>query len=76
VAPWEPGRDHEDCFLLDLACALECSRADAVGHATAAGYEFAQAIEPALARRDLLLPGAPAADSWGRRGVRMLSISP
>jgi hypothetical protein len=76
VAPWAPDRDHQDCYLLDLACALECSRADAVGRAPAADYVFAQAIEPALARRDLLLPDAPAADAWGRHGLRMLAISP
>jgi hypothetical protein len=76
VAPWEPDRDHPDCYLLDLACALECSRADAVGHAPAADYMFTQAMEPALARRELLLPDAPAADAWGRLGLRMLSISP
>jgi hypothetical protein len=75
VARWEPGRDYPDCYLLDLACALECSRADAVGHAPGADYVFTQALEPALARRDLLLPDAPAADTWGGHGLRMLSIS-
>jgi hypothetical protein len=74
VARWEPGRDYPDCYLLDLACALECSRADAVGHAPGADYVFTQAIEPALARRDLLLPDAPAAETWGGHGLRMLSI--
>jgi hypothetical protein len=76
LAPWEPDRDHPDCYLLDLACALECSRADAVGHAPGADYVFTPAIKPALARRDLLLADGPAADAWGRHGVRMLSISP
>jgi hypothetical protein len=76
LAPWEPDRDHPDCYLLDLACALECSRADAVGHAPGADYVFTQAIKPALARRDLLLADGPAAEAWGSHGVRMLSISP
>jgi hypothetical protein len=76
VAPWEPDHDRPRSYLLDLACAAECSRADAVGHAPGADYVFAPAIEPALARRDLLVPGAPPADAWGRHGLSMLSISP
>jgi hypothetical protein len=76
VAPWAGDRDRPDSYLLDLACGLECSRADAVGHAPGADYVFAPAIEPALVRRDLMLPGAPPADAWGRHGLSMLSISP
>ena len=76
MAPWNPDRDHPDYYLLDLACAVECSRADAVGHAPAADYVFTQPIEPALARRDLMLPGTPPGDAWGRHGLRMLSIAP
>ena len=75
MAPWDTARDHPECYLLDLACALECSRADAVGHAPGADYVFTQAIQPALTRRDLLLPDAPAKDAWGRHGLRMLAVS-
>jgi hypothetical protein len=75
MAPWDTARDHPECYLLDLACALECSRADAVGHAPGADYVFARAIQPALTRRDLLLPDAPAKDAWGRHGLRMLAVS-
>jgi hypothetical protein len=76
VAPWEPDRDRPDSYLADLACGMECSRADAVGHAPGADYVFTPAIEPALARRELLLPGAPPRDTWDRLGLSMLSISP
>jgi len=76
VAPWAGDRDRPDSYLLDLACGLECSRADAVGHAPGADYMFAPAIEPALMRRELLLTGAPPADTWGRHGLSMFSISP
>ena len=76
VAPWDRDRDRPDSYLLDLACGLECSRADAVGHAPGADYVFAPAIEPALVRRELLLAGAPPAGAWGRHGLSMLSISP
>jgi hypothetical protein len=76
VAPRAGDRDRPDSYLLDLACGLECSRADAVGHAPGADYMFAPAIEPALMRRELLLAGAPQADAWGRHGLSMFSISP
>ena len=75
VAPWATAGDHPECYLLDLACALECSRADAVGHAPGADYVFTRAIHPALTRRDLLVPDAPAEDAWGRHGLRMLAVS-
>jgi hypothetical protein len=61
--------------LLDLACARECAQADAVAHG-GADWQFAQRIGwPALARRDLFLPGAPALDTWGSRGLRLFTIS-
>jgi hypothetical protein len=74
LAPWDTAHDHPECYLLDLACAVECSRADAVGLAPGDGYVFTRAIQPALARRDLLLPDAPAPDAWGRHGLRMLAV--
>jgi hypothetical protein len=76
VAPWPaagqtaPGED----YLLDLACARECAQADAVGFA-AGDYEFTQRLTgPALARRELFLPGSPAPDSWGTRGLRLITL--
>ncbi len=35
AVPWPAGREHGGSYLLDLACARECSQADAVGHAGA-----------------------------------------
>jgi hypothetical protein len=81
VAPW-PDHDGQaggetapdDAYLLDLACARECGQADAVGFG-AADYEFTRWLAaPALARRELFLPGSPAADSWGVRGLRLITL--
>jgi hypothetical protein len=76
VAPWP---DHSESapdedYLLDLACARECAQADAVGFGPA-DYEFTHwPATPALARRELFLPGSPAPDSWGTRGLRLITI--
>jgi hypothetical protein len=79
--PWPadgaaPGADTlPDTYLLDLACARECAQADAVGFGPAE-YEFARWLDaPALARRDLLLPGGPAAGDWGAHGLRQFTIT-
>jgi hypothetical protein len=81
VAPW-PGGGQPDAslpgtYLLDLTCARECAQADAVGFSATAGeYEFTQRLaEPALARRELFLPGSPPPDAWGARGFRTFLIS-
>ncbi len=70
TAPWEAGRDYPETHLLDLACALECSRADAVGYSPGDGYVFSTKIEPALARTALLAAsfagGALGEDSAGQ----------
>jgi hypothetical protein len=54
AAPWppaDPAGQVPESYLLDLACARECSRADAVG--TGGGvYAFAPSLAPALARRE------------------------
>jgi hypothetical protein len=93
VAPWATGREYPDTYLLDLACARECSRADAVGYSTGAGtgasadidlpagigaldYAFTDAVEPVLARRELLGPAAPLVADWGKRGLRLFAVSP
>jgi hypothetical protein len=86
VAPWATGREYPDTYLLDLACARECSRADAVGYSTGLGtaapaeigaldYAFTDSLEPALARRELLGPDAPPVVDWGRRGLRLFAVS-
>jgi hypothetical protein len=62
-------------YLLDLACARECAQADAVGFGDA-DYQYAQRLAaPALARRELFLPGSPAPDAWGARGLRLFTIT-
>jgi hypothetical protein len=80
LAPWptaSTGLDGTapDTYLLDLACARECAQADAVGFGPAE-YEFTRWLDtPALARRDLLLPGGPAVGEWGGHGLRLFSIT-
>jgi hypothetical protein len=76
VAPWLPGADTlPGTYLLDLACARECAQADAVGFGPAE-YEFTRWLDaPALARRDLLLPGGPATGDWGGHGLRQFTIT-
>ncbi|HZC41185.1 MAG TPA: hypothetical protein VE343_10965, partial [Streptosporangiaceae bacterium] len=73
LAPWPPGPEPSCWYLLDLACARECSRADAVGFRGWPGYRY-QAAAPALARQDLLAPGAPPVPDWGARGLRTLTV--
>jgi len=54
VAPWPA--DPDGSYLLDLACARECSQADAVGHAGIA-YAYTSPLKPALARREFFAAG-------------------
>jgi hypothetical protein len=68
VAPW-PTSDCPASYLLDLACARECSQADAVGYAGAA-YAFVPSLEPALAHREFFTSGDTA-----RHGPRFFSVS-
>ncbi len=77
VAPWDAAREYPDTHLLDLVCARELSRADAVGAAhdsTGHGYVFAPDLAPALARRELLSSGG-AGDLLHRSGHRLFTIS-
>ncbi|HXC80359.1 MAG TPA: hypothetical protein VNV62_00780 [Trebonia sp.] len=77
LAPWpaDAAGPAPDSYLLDLACARECAQADAVGFGTAE-YEFTRWLDaPALARRDLLLPGGPAVGDWGGHGLRLFTIT-
>jgi len=68
VAPWPAGTGHDECYLLDLACARECAQADVTGHAGTA-YAFAAKLDPALARREFFTSGDPG------HGLRLFSVS-
>ena len=68
VVPWHAGREYPDCYLPDLACARECSQADAAGYAGTT-YAFTASLEPALARRDFFASGDPG------HGLRLFSVS-
>jgi len=68
VVPWHAGREYHDCYLPDLACARECSQADAAGYAGLA-YGFTASLEPVLARRDFFASGDPS------HGLRLFSVS-
>ena len=70
LAPWDPvsAAVLADSYLLDLACARECSQADAVGYAEA-GYAYVTSLDPALARREYFDLGG------SDRGLRLFSLS-
>jgi hypothetical protein len=75
LAPWTADDAQPQEYLLDLACARECAQADAVGFGPGE-YEFTRWLDrPALARRDLLVPGGPAAGEWGSHGLRLFTIT-
>jgi hypothetical protein len=76
AAPWPAGTGREDTYLLDLACARECSQADAVGFG--GDYQFTRSLGeagPALVRRDLLLADAPPAAAWGSHSIRLFTVA-
>jgi len=68
AAPWQADRDHNESYLLDLACARECAQADAVGFA-GADYAYVTSLDPALARREFFGPDGPD------HGLRLFSLS-
>jgi hypothetical protein len=80
TSPWaavcEPGTSYPPSWLLELVCALECSRADAVGYVPGADYVFTEALDPAVARTELFRDGAPPRSAWARRGLRLFAVSP
>jgi hypothetical protein len=80
TSPWaavcEPGTSYPPSWLLELVCALECSRADAVGYVPGADYVFTEALDPAMARTELFRDGAPPKSAWARRGLRLFAVSP
>jgi len=69
VAAWQAAREHDEAYLLDLACARECSQADAVGHAGAA-FAFTSSLEPELTRREYFTSGDTS------HGLRLFSAGP
>jgi hypothetical protein len=68
VVPWEAEREYQESFLLDLACARECSQADAVGRAGLA-YAYVTSLEPAMARREYFV------SDGSDHGLRFFSLS-
>jgi hypothetical protein len=76
AAEWDPQLTYPPLALLELMCALECSRADAVGYAPGLDYVFTDAVDPAVARTGLLREGAPPRSTWARRGLRLFAIAP
>jgi hypothetical protein len=68
VVPWQAGHEYEETYLLDLACARECSQADAVGFAGLA-YGYVTSLEPALARREYF------GSDGSSPGLRLFSLS-
>jgi hypothetical protein len=74
-AEWDPQVAYPASYLLELMCALECSRADAVGPAAGADYVFTDVLDPAVARTDLLREGAPPRSTWARRGLRLFAVT-
>jgi hypothetical protein len=68
VVPWQPRGEYPGTYLLDLACARECARADAAGYG-GSGFAFTAALDPALARREYFAAAAPG------HGLRLFSVS-
>ena len=75
AAEWDPQLAYPPLALLELMCALECSRADAVGYAPGLDYVFTDAADPAVTRTGLLREGAPTRSTWARRGLRLFAIA-
>jgi hypothetical protein len=76
AAIWVPGTSYPSTWLLELMCALECSRADAVGYVPGADYVFTEALDPSVARTELFRDGAPPPAAWARRGLRLFAVAP
>ena len=75
-AVWEPGATYGPATLAESLCALECSRADAVGYVPGADYVFTDVLDPVVARTELYRDGAPPRSAWGRRGLRLFAVTP
>ncbi len=68
AVPWQADREHDASYLLDLACARECSQADAVGYADSI-YTYVTSLRPALARREFFVSDGSS------HGLRHFSLS-
>jgi hypothetical protein len=75
-AVWEPGVTYGPATLAELMCALECSRADAVGYVPGTDFVFTDVLDPAVARTELYRDGAAPRSAWGRRGLRLFAVTP
>ena len=75
AVPWPAEGEQPDTYLLDLACARECSQADAVGLAGASYAYTGHLAAPGLARRELLIPGGPGGMASPRQNAGALDIS-
>ncbi len=75
-AEWDIRLNYPASYLLELMCALECSRANAVGPTDGADYVFTDVLDPAVARTDLFREGAPPRSTWARRGLRLFAVAP
>ena len=78
VVPWQAGpeaRDHDESYLLDLACARECAQADAVGYGGESGYAYVTSLDPALARREFFGSLDPDGSQNYGQGLRLFSLS-
>jgi hypothetical protein len=73
-APWDPAAAYPPSYLLELVCALECSRADAAGRADVGDYVFTTALDPLVARTALYRDGGPPPHTWARRGLRLFAV--
>jgi hypothetical protein len=71
AAPWDTSREYGGTYLLDLACARECSQADAIGYAGAAYAYVPRLTSAGLARRELLGSGTLDLSD----GLRLFSVS-
>ena len=74
VVPWDASQDYPGTYILDLMCAQECSRADAVGEIAGADYVFTPDVVPALVSRELLGSGELSPQAWARRGHTLFSM--
>jgi hypothetical protein len=74
AAPWDPAATYPASCLLELVCALECSRADAAGTAAGADYAFTDRLDPLIARTALYRDGGPPPHTWARRGLRLFAV--
>jgi hypothetical protein len=73
-APWDPAVAYPASYLLELVCALECSRADAAGRSPGADYVFTTTLDPLIARTALYRDGGPPPHTWARRGLRLFAV--